>query len=1121
MYQRLFIITLFSLCFLPVSKCIAASNDNNDTSNSPPKVYVPYEELKKVFETEGQGVFLPYKDFQKLWETAQGRPAEISQAPFEYLISTARFDGKVDKEIARIKLELTIDVLGKDWVQIPLGLGSVAVENASLTKSNRTEIAPLLRSVDGQYIFTVKGTGRYVLELNFVRQLEIQPGLAVLQYSIPSAAITTMDLLIPEENLKVDVEPMLAATTSQVEGSTRLQAFLGSVSNIKLSWKPKTQAAEELESVIICDQFQHIHIDEALIRCDVQLRYNIHRGGVKSFSIELPDQFRITDVNGANISRWDIKTNEAGGTKPLLNVELYSLVKDQYTLNVKMERFLQEAQAKIPLVPIATKNVFRQSGLIGITSSPRRSVHVENITNLARVDTGQLPVNLQSQNGVTAYHFITSDYSGTIAIETTSPRISVNQNWLLGVDSDKLRLQGRLRYKIEKNGIFELNMNLPQQWKVDSIGPANLVDDHQFVGQGKNRQLHILLRRETIGDFELILDAQTERAKPDEVVDFNLPEPDPNNLQLYEGQITLSLVEQLQAEIGKLNQIQPIPLVQALRDRQGQQIIPGTNNLNPAMAFDFRAVDTNTPAGASFNISVKPTQISATVHRLVNIQQGSIDHEAIVQYTIRYAPVDTFYLKMPAQFADEGVEISGLNIKEKPRISELPKDQIADANSSADANAPAGASSTQQWAYYKIVLQSKVNNSYQLQVHARRTFKAGDVGQATNVDVPPVLAAGKLSDQNGYIAVTKADTLAIAQPVIDNLTPGDAGSPVDLPHSPHRRSASLAFKYTTANYKLSLPVVVQKEAAVFTTIVSAAIIEQVLARDGMLNTHAAFFLATSKGERLTMTLPENAELTAVLLNGDEAPVEVGVSTNERIVRLPPSAGQVSKFMLEISYGLKDARASKLTAPALSKEIPVQQTLWRVWIPEGYYYLGHNRVFSQINSGYSMNMLNNLYMGQSGQGNMPPGGFKLAGQGQDYNFVRQGSPGTLSVIAMSKEFFSIIVWVIIVAAGVVMLKTTGNNRVMIILTVILFAGIIYLYQPILIIRILHTAWFPIILVLLLWAGQWYFTKMPEFKKNAAIRRQRALEKKQTKDDSMKEAKQQNNAKSSQKSGDKKE
>ena len=101
------------------------------------------------------------------------------------------------------------------------------------------------------------------------------------------------------------------------------------------------------------------------------------------------------------------------------------------------------------------------------------------------------------------------------------PRISVNQNWILGVDSDKLKMQGRLQYKVEKNGIFELNMNLPEPWKIESVGPDNIVDDHQLIGQGQDRQLHILLKRETMGNFELRLAAQSDRAKPDEEVNFN------------------------------------------------------------------------------------------------------------------------------------------------------------------------------------------------------------------------------------------------------------------------------------------------------------------------------------------------------------------------------------------------------------------------------------------------------------------------------------------------------------------------------------------------------------------------------------------------------------------------
>ena len=399
MYSRHFTImsVLCGVCLALASVGSAAGNKEKKESGRPTKIYVPYKELKGVFEKEEQGVFLSYKEFQKLWRAAQGKPAGVSEAPFEYLISTARFYGKVEEELATLRLELTIDILGDGWVQVPIGLGEVAVSEVTLLETENTKILPLLRVVNGEYIFITKGKGRYVLALDFVRQLETQPGLAVLKYRIPSAAITTMELLIPED-LKVDVEPMLAATTSQVEVEsakfTRLQAFLGSAKEVHLSWKPKTEAAAELEPVIICEQFQHINIAEALISHEVTLNYNIHRGGVDSFTIKLPSGFRVTNVSGANIARWDIETAEATGgsaTGQLLKVKLFSPAKDKYTLTVKMERFLQEEHAEVRLTPIVTEQALRQSGLIAIAYSPRRSVHLENIENLARVDTGQLP----------------------------------------------------------------------------------------------------------------------------------------------------------------------------------------------------------------------------------------------------------------------------------------------------------------------------------------------------------------------------------------------------------------------------------------------------------------------------------------------------------------------------------------------------------------------------------------------------------------------------------------------------------------------------------------------------------------------------------------------------------
>jgi hypothetical protein len=613
-------------------------------------------------------------------------------------------------------------------------------------------------------------------------------------------------------------------------------------------------------------------------------------------------------------------------------------------------------------------------------------------------------------------------------------------------------------------------MNLPEPWEIESVGPAELVDDYQLKGSGDTRVLHVLLRREKIGEFELTVAAEAERTEAEGLVDFVLPLADANDLQSYQGQLILLLADQLQAQVREARQLQALSIMQA----QKWITMPG---LPPIMAFEFRAIDRQQSAGATFNIAAKPVQVSATVHRLVNIQPGSIDQEAVIQYRVRYAPLDTFYLKMPVELADSDVQITGANIKEKPRIDELPGEpNVGDVN----------------WAYFKIVLQSPVTGSYQLKVNVHQSFQAGRTGQAAAVKVEPILAAGALSDQNGHIAIAKADTLAIGEPVMDNLIPADAGSGVDLPYSPHRNGASLAFKYNSPPFELSLPVVVQKEANVFTTIVSGAIIEQVLARDGMLNTHATFLLATSQGDRLPLTLPAGAELTAVLLNGNETPVEKGASSDELIVRLPPSAGQISKFTLEISYGLKDVSAWKLTAPTLPEDIPVQQTLWRLWIPKDYHVLWHDRVFSAVASSRCMGILQRLAVNQPSQVK-----FNLSGQGRNLNFVRQGASDRLSIIIAGKGVTSVIVWGLIVGAGVLMLRLGGFHRVLVILGAILVAGIARLFLPLLIDQVLQTGIFAAILVLLLWLAHWGFPRFPQLRQRWTAGRQKALEVRQKK------------------------
>jgi len=406
---------LISVLMLLVILCTATFGASGASGKLPSKVYVPYEKLKDVIGGDKQGVFLPYDEFQRLWKAAQGKPAPVDRAPVEYLISTARFEGQVGNDLGRMQMDLTVDILTDGWVNVPIGLGQVAVESVSFTadsgvKAPDTKIPCLLRIVKGKYMLLTKGKGRRVLKVKFVRQLVSKPGLHVLEFLVPQSAISTLELTIPEENMKVDVTPVLATTTSQVKvgnkTATRIQAFLGATGKVRLSWKPSSQAAADLAAVITCKQLQTIYVDEALIKYDVKFDYEIRRRPVDTFTIQLPGNFRVTGVDGANIANWELtdatgkkiasgeaksKVRKAPGAPAgkTLTVKLFSPAKDKYVLDVKMERFLtfvKEDTASVAITPIVTHNVLRRSGLVAILHSPRRAVELRDAVGLGRVD---------------------------------------------------------------------------------------------------------------------------------------------------------------------------------------------------------------------------------------------------------------------------------------------------------------------------------------------------------------------------------------------------------------------------------------------------------------------------------------------------------------------------------------------------------------------------------------------------------------------------------------------------------------------------------------------------------------------------------------------------------------
>ena len=375
-----------------------------------------------------------------------------------------------------------------------------------------------------------------------------------------------------------------------------------------------------------------------------------------------------------------------------------------------------------------------------------------------------------------------------------------------------------------------------------------------------------------------------------------------------------------------------------------------------------------------------------------------------------------------------------------------------------------------KWACYKVVLQSPVSGSYHLSVKWRKSYQVGGDEGAAAIDVSPVFAAGELSDQSGYIAVRKAPTLAIGTGEMKDLVFGDPSSKTDLPWAPHRRDAIIALRHSLAKYKLTLPVRMQKEADVYTTIANAVIVEQTLARDGTLNGRMICLLSTSRGDRLKVTMPAGAKVYPFMINGQEVAVE-SPSADVRVVQLPHSAGQVARIVLEITYGLdadSGAINRKLPAPSLPDDVPVQRTFWRVWAPEDHVVLGYDRNFAAEDYARDIDTL----FERISTGHQKQLG-KVPAQGRLWAFARQGAAAEFSMTLMKRETFIALLWAAIILPGIVLLKVRGFTRAVVALGAITVAAVAHQFNPLLVENAAKFGVFAGMIVLMLWFAHWIF------------------------------------------------
>jgi hypothetical protein len=933
-------------------------------------IYLPYKNLKDVFEKHGSTVFMPYAEYVKRWQQGDQQPQKNI---VEAVVTESHYTATVDRSLLRIKASLTVRVLGKPWVEVPIQFGNAAV--GKLTAEDGKQV--LLKGTgNGTYSLLFGQAGEHTVEIELAASIQSSPDGRKVEFNVPAVGVTTFELAIPEADHTVELLPHLIALPVDVAaGETRVKANLGATTKISASWHPRTSQKPDMDLLAAVTNYQKVTLRDGLVHTDAWLNYEILRGEMTALSIAVPVGQRILGVTSSNakIRGWLAKPGEQQQT---VEVEFLGPVTGKVSIEVHTER-----EFGADAIQLAGKDddgnyngihaitAVRESGQLTVAGASDLSLQFEEVTGLVRIEDSEIHASIR-QAGAATFKFYSSNIQLQVLAKPVEARLVLASAYRFTFDDDELKLVADLGYQVERAGVFEFRIALPDDLEVDRVESTtgHVVREFHVEGDGP-RVLRVVMQQKTGVDVRvgLQLAAHQSFEEASETLELSLPIPDPEGVERETAEVYVFASEALEVitDQESIEAAQPLP-VPAMRAGAGKRIAA-------AWSFNRRPVD------IPLRTKRRPTRLSAQVATTIEVKEEITEVTTELRYNVQYAGLDLFRFSVPEEISDR-IQITSLGGASAPAIKQkVPAEEAVDG-----------------WITWTITMQRDVIGQHRFQLtwpvkpgaDEAPAGAAADDAAADGAEADaPVEPAGQaaaaeivfqtvrvlgldgsdekkrevaLSDVSGEIVVKKDRSLSVSASAVDEgLEAIDVRELSLLP-----QTGSLAYRYFRQPVGFRIEATKHEIQKVVETVVTRALVEVVTRRDTQANYRCRYRIRSSERQRLRVDVPVGSELLGVFIDGQQVSPEKNAQPLEvegwdsYFVNVARTGSSDDLFSLTLQMMTPvDVRAPfegwggklLLRLPQVggigSSGVVVQQLQTVVWTPEDYNLLGDTEGFT--------------------------------------------------------------------------------------------------------------------------------------------------------------------------------
>lgn len=840
-------------------------DDGEDKKPTRHLIYLPYKQLIGVFGQFNSSVVVPYVEYMKLLEANEGRPAP-AKFPVKAVIASTEYKAIVKKETATIQCKLKLRSLAEGWTQLALPIGNVAV--GEWKPSDERVI--LQGDKNGQYSVLLPDKGNYEVEVSMTTRVRSAPEGKSFEIKVPAVGISTFEVAVPEENQTINISPNSVALQTKPNGKeTRVKVNLGASDKVAVSWVPKVSDKPQMDLLTSVTNHTLVSIQDDLVHTDAYLTYDVLRGSLNQVRIVVPKSHRILDVSAdAKMKSW--KTEEQDG-RQLIVIDLLSELTKALHVEVHTESELGDEPIDLGGIDedgnafgVHVLDAVREHGQLVVVHSSDTTLTINDRQGLARIEQAEIAQKIRKTAAI-GFKYYSPKYRLVLDVKPVQPKVSVNHTARVEFIDDELRLFTNLVYNIEKTGIFELQIKLPDGFELDELQCPKLKD---YSEDEATNTLKVLLNEKTQGQLSITIRGHLEFDNDAEEVELELPLLLPENVEREIGDLYVLAPQSMEIITDRENlaaaQPRPIPNIQGSSTR-----------LRAISAWSF----TRRPVTIPVKTVRKPTRLSATVATKIETAENLIDVVTKVIFNVEYAGVDTFRIAVPEAISEK-IQIEAVN---------------SDSSAPGIKQKTAAEETEDGWVTWTIVMQREVSGEQVFEVRydipvgeAEKENAEGDDAEkpkpkkeGESYKVTLVRPLGLDADSNngketelssvfGETSIHKTRALSVRAD-IENETI----ERIDIRELQYLAADGFfAFRYYDGDETIEVDLSLKKFAIqeVVETVVSRALVEVVTGRDNTVTYLCRYRIRTSERQRLALDLPSGAEPLALFV--DERSVEL-------------------------------------------------------------------------------------------------------------------------------------------------------------------------------------------------------------------------------------------------------